>query len=168
MDLLKIKDDTTIEKASKSFREIAETLFNEYALKTHNGDLFRLTEIEFYWYSPTHEDFSVYPRTTKVGEWFFHFTGVDIALKNEKGFGGILIRGIKNEKEKIKGPQNSAMRIFSGVNAFSSNNNFAQIVHHKYEKANIIQSKRVRVTCKKNIEEGNNFNDAPYAFKHNS
>jgi hypothetical protein len=70
-----------------------------------------LIEIEFYWASPGHTDNSTYQRNhvdPKHGDWFFHYSGVDIALKNEilDGFGGILIRGIYSLKENkiYKGP----------------------------------------------------------------
>lgn len=106
------------------FAEIAKTLFEEYAIQ--KGDkLYRLIEIEFYWNSKTHSDQSTYGRNhiqPKAGDWFFHYSGVDIALDNPelKGTGGILIRGIYDlhEKKVIKGPMVCAMTLFSGFNAF--------------------------------------------------
>ena len=99
MDFLKINKETEDE-----FENIAQILFDNYAIRTDN-DLYRLTEIEFYWHSPNHLDNSTYIRKhvdPKSGDWFFHYSGVDIALKNEKtgGYGGILIRSIYDINKK--------------------------------------------------------------------
>jgi len=106
------------------FLGIAKTLFQKYAIQKEDK-LYRLTEIEFYWNSQSHPDQSTYGRNhfkPKAGEWFFHYSGVDIALDNSElnGEGGILIRGIYDVKEKkvIKGPMVCAMTLFSGFNAF--------------------------------------------------
>ena len=121
MDFLKITPDKENEAG---FTEIAKMLFDEYAIQ--KGDqLFRLMEIEFYWKSETHDDQSTYGRNhiqPKAGDWFFHYSGVDIALDDPelKGEGGILIRGIYDltERKEIKGPMVCAMTLFSGFNAF--------------------------------------------------
>ncbi|TDQ16432.1 hypothetical protein DFQ04_2550 [Algoriphagus boseongensis] len=121
MDFLKI----TPEKENEDgFKEIARILFDNYAIQK-DDQLYRLIEIEFYWNSKTHSDQSTYGRNhiqPKGGDWFFHYSGVDIALDNSvpEGTGGILIRGIYdlNEKKVIKGPMVCAMTLFSGFNAF--------------------------------------------------
>ncbi|WP_111670561.1 hypothetical protein [Algoriphagus litoralis] len=121
MTFLKITPDKENEAG---FGQIAKTLFEEYVIQ--KGDkLFRLIEIEFYWNSETHPDQSTYGRNhirPQAGDWFFHYSGVDIALDNQelKGEGGILIRGIYDiaEKREIKGPMICAMTLFSGFNAF--------------------------------------------------
>ena len=107
------------------FAHIAKKLLNNYAIKNHEST-FRFTDIEFYWNSSSHKDESTYKRKyadPKTGEWFFHYSGVDIALKNEnnKGYGGILIRGIYDVKNKhcFDGPMICCMKLFSGTNAFS-------------------------------------------------
>ncbi len=119
MDFLKITQETEDE-----FVKIADVLFNNYAIQNHDS-IYRLIEVEFYWTSPNHKDFSTYERKhidPKQGDWFFHYSGVDIALKNDdiKGFGGILIRGVYSLKERknYKGPQVCAMKLFSGTSAF--------------------------------------------------
>ncbi|GAB2487800.1 hypothetical protein [Algoriphagus taiwanensis] len=124
MDFLKITPDKENEAG---FGEIAKTLFEEYAIQK-DDKLFRLTEIEFYWKSETHFDQSTYGRNhiqPKAGDWFFHYSGVDIALDNPelKGEGGILIRGIYDlaQNKEIKGPMVCAMTLFSGFNAFKRN-----------------------------------------------
>lgn len=118
MNILKISENPSIR-----IPEIAQALFNNYAIQTKDA-IYRLTEIEFYWHSSTHKDGSVYGRhhiDPKAGEWFFHYSGVDIALRNAGGHGGILIRGLYNinTKERITGPQVCAMRLFSGYDAFN-------------------------------------------------
>lgn len=120
LDFLKITRES-----EEAFRKIAEILFNKYAIQNKES-IYRLTEIEFYWTSPTHKDESTYQRkyvNPSTGEWFFHYSGVDIALKNDEidGYGGILIRGIIDIKsgKHYKGPQVCAMKLFSGIDAFS-------------------------------------------------
>jgi hypothetical protein len=141
MNLLNI-----VKENQEEFKDIAEKIFTEYAIKTHDS-LFRMIELEFYWNSSSHADNSTYLRKyvdPKSGEWFFHYSGVDIALRNEKtgGYGGILIRSIIdiNSKEIFKGPQVCVMRLFSGSNAFGE---FIQtkIVEHKFDNNPMIISK---------------------------
>lgn len=132
MEFLKIIDET-----EDGFQGIANKLFNEYAIKTYDS-LFRITKIEFYWDSGTHPDKSTYPRTyvnPSTGDWFFHYSGIDIALKNDKtgGHGGILIREIYDIKNKqhYKGPMVCVMRLFSGTNAFNDTIK-TRIIEHKF------------------------------------
>lgn len=142
MDFLTIQNETEDE-----FEKIAQILFDKYAIQTYNA-LYRLTEIEFYWNSPNHIDNSTYKRKhvdPKTGDWFFHYSGVDIALKNEKtgGYGGILIRKLYDIEKKttIKGPMVCAMKLFSETNAFSMSIK-TQIVPYKFNKSNIIKGPR--------------------------
>jgi len=120
IDFLKIEKET-----EQEFEKIADKLLNDYAIENHEA-IFRLTEIEFYWTSPNHYDESTYKRihvNPKHGDWFFHYSGVDIALRNDEigGYGGILIRGIYRLKDKkpYKGPMVCAMKLFSGTSAFN-------------------------------------------------
>ncbi|MDO9553299.1 hypothetical protein [Rhodonellum sp.] len=137
-----------IEKESESeFANIAQTLFDSYAIQT-NKAIYRLIEIEFYWNSPNHIDNSTYKRKhvdPKAGDWLFHYSGVDIALKNEEtgGYGGILIRGIFeiNRKTMIKGPMVCAMKLFSENNAFSQSIK-TQIINHSFPKSEMIKKPR--------------------------
>lgn len=101
---------------------MAEKLFCDYGIKC--GDrTFRLAEIEFYYYknnessndnwdAPWNKE--TYPRNKKAGEFFFHYSGVDICFQchfvekardNEYGeFGGILIRSLLDGDRIIAGP----------------------------------------------------------------
>jgi hypothetical protein len=144
-DFLKIKEET-----EQEFRGIAEILFNNFAIQNKES-VFRLIEIEFYWNSLSHKDKSTYERKyvdPATGEWFFHYSGVDIALKNEEtnGYGGILIRSIydinSNPKEVFKGPMICAMKLFSGVNAFSYDV-FPKILEYKFSREELKQTERI-------------------------
>lgn len=83
-------------------------------------------EIEFYWHDEGHKDKSTYSRKHKDpdnGQWFFHYSGVDIALKNNQGYGGILIRAIAEEgsiHKLIRGPMVVAMVLFSGYSVMQA------------------------------------------------
>ena len=127
--------------------------------------MYRLIELEFYWNSPSHVDNSTYKRKhvdPKSGDWFFHYSGVDIALKNEKtgGYGGILIRGLYdvNKKISIKGPMVCAMKLFSGNNAFTQSIK-TQIVQHHFPESEIVNKERVGLSSQEN-----NSHKLDYAF----
>lgn len=107
-----------------TFPKIAELLLNHFLLIV-NEKSYRFTEIEYYWNdSKDHQDKSTYVRnhTGKLqpGQLFFHYSGFDIALDNDFGYGGILIRGVLDlsNGHYYKGPMVSCMRIFSGVSVF--------------------------------------------------
>lgn len=161
MDFLNIQYETVEE-----FEIIAQILFDKYVIQTHDT-LYRLTEIEFYWNSKTHTDNSTYNRSyvdPDTGEWFFHFSGVDIALRNKDtgGHGGILIRkiyDIENNKP-VNGPMVCAMKLFSGFNAFNSYIK-TQIIPHEFCKSNII--KKARFGLGQNAK-GNGADKLNYAF----
>lgn len=136
-----------INESEEEFHDIASALFHNYAIQNHDS-IFRIIEIEFYWTSHNHKDDSTYKRNhvdPKQGEWFFHYSGVDIALKNDKtgGYGGILIRAIRDIKEKrvYKGPMVCAMKLFSGTDAFSDSIK-TRIVEHEFKKTNIKKGQR--------------------------
>lgn len=161
MDFLKIVDET-----EKKFETIASVLFDNFAIQTDKA-LYRFVEIEFYWNSPNHIDNSTYHRKhvdPKTGDWFFHYSGVDIALKNEQtgGYGGILIRSIYDVTKKIvfKGPMVCAMRLFSETNAFAESIK-TKIIPYSFEKSDIL--KRPRIGLGQNAKE-NGTDKLNYAF----
>jgi hypothetical protein len=143
IDFLKVEKET-----EEEFGKIADELLNNCAIQNHDSE-YRLVEIEFYWTSRNHKDDSTYQRihtNPKNGDWFFHYSGVDIAMKNEDldGFGGILIRGIYSLKEdKIyKGPMVCAMKLFSGTSAFEESIK-TKIIEHSFDKAVVQKSPRI-------------------------
>lgn len=144
MDFLKI-----INESEEEFEGIAGQLFNNYAIQNHDST-YRIVDVEFYWNSSNHKDNSTYNRkhvNPNQGEWFFHYSGVDIALKNEDtgGYGGILIRGIYDiENDKLyKGPLVCAMKLFSGTSAFSESIKTKIIEYNKFTVAKILKGPRV-------------------------
>ena len=158
-DFLRVTEETENE-----FRNIARKLFNDFAIQKEKL-IYRLTEIEFYWSSPTHKDESVYKRIhvdPSRGEWFFHYSGVDIALKNDDGYGGILIRGICDihSGKSFKGPQVCAMKLFSGINAFSDSFS-VRIIDYKFPEEQIGETERIGLG--KNVKESG-FNKFKYRF----
>lgn len=157
MDFLKIINEPEFE-----FERIAIELFNNYAIQTHDA-LFRLVEIEFYWNSSKHIDTSTYERKhvdPKSGDWFFHYSGVDIALKSEQndGHGGILIRSIYDTDTNIicKGPMVCSMKLFSGTNAFTQLIQ-TKIVPYSFSKSEIMKDKRVGLSPKENGSDKLNY-----------
>lgn len=164
MDFLNIKNQTPEE-----FERIAQTLFDKYAIQTKDT-IYRMIELEFYWNSPTHKDNATYKRLhvdPKQGDWFFHYSGVDIALRNDAigGYGGILIRGLYdiNAKKIIRGPMVCAMKLFSGYNAFSKSIE-THVCEHPFDASKIVNDKRKNLG--KNAQE-NGFDKMFYAFSIN-
>ncbi|MBD5352021.1 MAG: hypothetical protein HDR86_04250 [Bacteroides sp.] len=82
------------------FSETAELLMNGYVI-SRRGVEYEIIDIEFYLFTPEHQDVITYPRDCKAGEWFFHQSGVDLTFATtENQFGGILIRGLREISEK--------------------------------------------------------------------
>ena len=143
MNFLKI-----VEETEEEFKTIAKNLFDNFAIITDEAT-YRFVEVEFYWNSPNHIDHSTYQRKhvdPKTGDWFFHYSGIDIALKNDDsgGYGGILIRSIYDIDKKIivKGPMVCAMKLFSGTNAFSDSIK-TKIVPHLFNPSDIVSDSRI-------------------------
>ena len=142
IDFLKIEHET-----EEEFEKIANELLNNCAIQNHDS-IYRIIEIEFYWNSQNHKDDSTYQRKhidPKNGDWFFHYSGVDIALKNENnGYGGILIRSIYSLKETklYKGPMVCSMKLFSGTSAFTESIK-TKIIEHNFDKVEVHKSERI-------------------------
>ena len=96
----------------EDFKTIAEELINNHCILKHDRRdesvvIYRFAEIEFYLYDVDEPDVdnSTYGRDCKCGEWFLHYSGVDIAFETAKDgnkltcFGGILIRGVEIYKQ---------------------------------------------------------------------
>lgn len=81
------------------FEKIAKTLCNQYLIKA-GEKMFEIIDIEFYFYSMNHHaDIFTYDKNDRnllFGEWFFHYSGIDITIGDKNGNrGGILLRAIK-------------------------------------------------------------------------
>lgn len=114
-------DDKNPNDASMEFQKIAKKLFEEYQIAKGNTR-YDFEEIEFYLYTEKHKDNNhVYPRLCQAGEWFVHYSGVDLTfqtlLEDKKitQCGGILIRRIKKVgEESVGGPLRCLMELFNG------------------------------------------------------
>lgn len=93
------------------FEEVADFLFQHIAIKAGEC-IFTFLEIEFYYYKQGNLEGPLfnctYPRTRKAGQFFWHYSGIDICFESneeERTFGGILIRSLmKNGQEIFAGP----------------------------------------------------------------
>ena len=157
-------DGSNIEK---KFQDLASILLHNVVILKGNKK-YKLTDIEFYFYCPTHQDIITYPRNSKAGEWFFHSSGVDLSfesnvpmrekastgklvpcLTSDSAFGGILIRGIKHigcfsdhqeEKYKLNGPMKVCEELFDKFDAFGYADDFPRIILEKHNATSLIKS----------------------------
>lgn len=105
----------------KEFSDIAKNLFANYQIAKGNTR-YDFEEVEFYLYTEKHRDNNhVYPRECQAGEWFVHYSGVDLTFQTLKEdnkmtqCGGILIRRIKKVGESsVGGPLRCLMELFNG------------------------------------------------------
>lgn len=151
-NFLRIEHETESE-----FERIADILMNEYAIQNQDS-IYRLIEVEFYWTSTKHKDPSTYNRkhiNPKNGNWFFHYSGVDIALRNDKinGYGGILIRSIYSleERKTYNGPMVCAMKLFSGTDVFTESIK-TKVIEKRFDRCSL--QKRPRVGLGENAKIG--------------
>lgn len=98
-------------RVEASFSEIAESLINNYRLEV-NDTLIEFCDLEFYWNEPNHKDINTHEHNYQNGQLRPHGSGYDIALRNETGYGGILIRGVFSNGLPAYGPFRSADVIF--------------------------------------------------------
>ena len=102
-----ILTENNLKDLPNTFQSIAKNLMCNYVIKK-GGKEYAIIEIEFYLYTPTHQDFITYPRNLKAGRWFFHQSGVDISFESKD----IKIEKNKGRKEKVKLETNP---IFGGI-----------------------------------------------------
>lgn len=102
------------------FKRIAEILMNNCVV-SKGDNKYEIVEIEFYLFTPDHQDVITYPRILTAGQWFFHQSGVDISFESTiEHFGGILIRGLRDIKtgQLTLGPQNCVNLLWDKADAF--------------------------------------------------
>lgn len=113
--------DGNIKDFQKECKKIATKLLKDYCIQCGNK-YYYFAEIEFYYYDKEkwNEEWNekTYPRNNKnAGDFFFHYSGVDICFysKFEEGkFGGILIRSLKDENGNfITGPSVCMLEILN-------------------------------------------------------
>lgn len=121
--LLTLTKKSETQSYSEYFNEIAELLMNKCVIAKGNVK-YEIVEIEFYLYTPDHQDVIAYPRELSAGQWFFHPSGVDLTFESSSDkFGGILIRGIRNvlnENDYVLGPLKCVERLWDTFNAFDN------------------------------------------------
>lgn len=167
-DLKELLDISTLNETEilDRFKKIAEDLMCNYIIKKGEKE-YAIIEIEFYLYTPKHQDFITYPRKMDAGRWFFHPSGVDLTFKTDGktqegeddkrkkyivykdcSFGGILIRGLfrfpysddenkRHEAHYIFGPQKCVNELWDDFNAF-------EVISEEYPKI-IIASEEEKV-----------------------
>jgi 3-methyladenine DNA glycosylase Mpg len=158
----------------KWFDEIAYQLMNYYCLKVGDSE-YRITECEIYYNDKESPD-SVHPDPFVHGELqqltngniYFHGLGIDLTFGSEEQriFGGILIRGIRNldeTKKHTSGPYNLIVELFSAFgNVLKKKPSF--FIEAK-ELADLVEKpiKAARFGLNKKIEN-NEYRDKPYRY----
>lgn len=152
--------------------EIAQELFDNWGIEC--GDkIFRFAEIEFYYYKKEVSDGNnfdadwnreTYPRSKNAGDFFFHYSGVDICFQchfeeakrdNEYGeFGGILIRSLLDENQIIAGPL-FCVNTMMNVCKESMPKLVPVPVPNDYQNCVLKQTVRYGINSDKNSESGN-------------
>ena len=129
------------------FDDLADYLFHHVAIKA-GDDTFTFIEVEFYYYQKGKDGKKgifegerifncTYPRTRKAGQFFWHYSGLDICFESsdeekEEHFGGILIRSLmkkgKEEKkdEVIAGPMRCSNELMN-----SSKNELPSLIDYE-------------------------------------
>lgn len=107
-------------KYNEYFSEIADLLMNHCLIRKGNNE-YEIVEIEFYLFTPEHQDVITYPRVIDAGMWYFHQSGVDLTFNSDSTrFGGILIKGIRKigkDCKIITGPVNCVNELWDKFNA---------------------------------------------------
>lgn len=96
----------------KHFDDIAKYIFTNIEIHPYNDESnkYKIIEIEFYWNAPYHKDTPTNKRQCNAGDICFFYgekrRRADICFKSDKEhYGGILLRSIKDKKDKVtRGP----------------------------------------------------------------
>lgn len=147
-------DNKTSEKViTDTFDSIAHFLIEKCAIMKGN-DLYNFTDIEFYFYNQHHKDIITHPRNSEALQWYINdFGGIDLnfeskieyksclntqkkfvlkpELSTESYFGGILIRGLRNDKtgKELSGPW-ACSELFRIHDAANADNSFPRLVEY--------------------------------------
>jgi hypothetical protein len=131
-------NDQNIEK---EFARLAELILLEKQLIVNEAK-FNFTEIEFYFYSKTHQDSFTHQHKMEAGKWRFHNQGFDITLRSENGFGGILIRGVEFAGKFTNGPRRVLFEVMQYLNKVTDVENKIGIIDKKRENQTIFKAFR--------------------------
>lgn len=158
------------EDAYKTFMRKATDLFEHCCIKQGENVTYKFLEVEFYFWSETHKDNKsnkpfVYPRNnTKPAQYLIHGSGMDICLKSNHGYGGILIRSllrIEGDKQSVvTGPWDCCDAL---INYTGGTDNVFPILTYVEEK-----DKNVELgTAKRYNAQDATMRDEPYCFYNN-
>jgi hypothetical protein len=177
MTQLNLKIDRTDEASIKvSFDRIAKDIFRS-AIKVNQHKL-RITEIEFYFWSDEHKDYTTHEHNRNAGEWRMHNQGIDITFQaegNKKSgqVGGVLIRGIydnsikEEEKKKyINGPRKVLFRLFELMGNVEEQSTLQLLPNHFEAIPTIYKAKRhgLNVAKTNTYEVTKDFVEAQYRY----
>lgn len=130
--LTQVKKDSSIENCNTIFPKIADELLKSCKIVCDDNKYW-IDEIEFYYFNNRINDDRTsspennrtksvtYHRTCKAGQWYFHYSGMDLTFNSEDVVanpedsfgGGILICSLKDEKGNlIKGPKKCYYEFF--------------------------------------------------------
>lgn len=157
------------QKNIDEFRRIANKLLIKKKLVVNNAS-YRFTEIEFYYHSTAHPDPHTYEHYLAAGKWRFHNQGLDITLRGEEGYGGVLIRGVEKiggEEIFINGPRRVIFEITKYLNPVLELNNVFGLEDAEPENHEIFECFRHGLTEKDSKSKGDNaidFLNAKYRF----
>lgn len=180
-------DTTNRASVEAGFTKIAERLFCDYQLVVNNEHVYRLIDIEFYFFAPgSFEDVYAHKHEAQLqmGKWYFHGSGIDITFGNGACHGGILIRGIASIRgedtpdhkgifKQIHGPLNVKTEIFSSMrSAFDNQPNYLYLQDVSEERmgANLIKpeymvrTNRIGLNSAKDEEDQSSFYNGKYRY----
>ncbi len=118
-DFLQVK----IPHFKSEFERIAKVLLNGYQIIA-NAKTYDIIEIEFYFdCPPKHSDPSIYKKfdgkeitkNLSIGNWLFHYSGIDLTIGDNGTRGGILIRAIKDDSRYIIGPWRTMLELLNHI-----------------------------------------------------
>lgn len=172
---MKPKDLTFLKLKTKNweaeFERIATTLCNECILMA-NEHQFAIVDVEFYYFSEQeHPDpfvYSVSDKNKLMGEWFFHYSGIDITFGCGETRGGILIRAIKkvNPPEYIIGTLKSMYAILTCFPSINSGEGLSLSLNQNPNPKTERLEKKIRIGLDKDKKKKDvdRYQDKEYRF----
>lgn len=124
-----------------SFDRIAKELMLNWSLQI-NDELYQLVDLEFFYYKEgIHPDRSTHEHKVDRGKWRGHQNGIDMSLGIGSDWdGGILLRGIKSDRESIIGPKKVLWEIFRQFGDFADLNKKFGLVRNSQSFTSSIES----------------------------
>lgn len=116
-DLQTLLQMVNVQNVKEHFDKIANILFKDFHIEK-GGVRYDFLEVEFYSSLIDSSAKETYPRICEAGDFFPHYSGVDIAFKSDEHlYGGVLIRSLlKDKNEVIAGPLRCFCELCKGMN----------------------------------------------------